>query len=220
MTNALSTTVEDFIQGLRSFERDVISKDAIARYCDSVRLRADALKTYTFFREDIYTRNLVYRDDLFEVMVICWKPGQKTPVHTHNGQLGWMDVPQGEVQVHNFQYNSCNAPENQNVVGMDCLGGATQIDLSRRGTVTCYDGAPIYTVDKLHTIHQIENADNSKSGCVSLHVYSMPFDSCVAFDLEHQRCFRRSLSYYSRRGVIETKSLAPEIKSWSLPVLK
>ena len=30
---------------------------------------------------------------------------------------------------------------------------------------------------------------------VSVHVYSRPIDSCVVFDLEGQRCFRRELQY-------------------------
>jgi cysteine dioxygenase len=220
MTNALYTTVEDFIHGLTSFERDVISKDGIAHYCDSMRLSAEALKPYSFFRDDDYTRNLVYRDDLFEVMVISWRPGQKTTVHTHNGQLGWMDMPQGEVQVHNYHYLGCNAAENQNVVGMDCLAGATQINLERKGTMTCFQGGSIYTVDKLHTIHQIECADKAKAGTLSLHIYSLPIDSCVAFDLEHQRCFRRSLAYYSRNGKIEAEAVESPSKAYSLPILK
>jgi cysteine dioxygenase len=220
VTHALHTTVEDFIHGLTSFERDLISKDVIKRYCDSMRLSSDALQPYAFFRDDFYTRNLLYRDDLFEVMVICWKPGQKTTVHTHNGQLGWMDMPQGEVDIHNFHYVSCNAPENQNVVGIDCLGGATEIDLERVNTMTAYNNGPIYTVDKLHTIHQIECSDKAKAGAISLHVYSLPIDSCVAFDLEHQRCFRRSLAYYSRNGKIEVEPLEPPSKTYSLPILK
>jgi cysteine dioxygenase len=219
MAHALSTTVEDFVQGLRSFEHDVISKDAVARYCDAMRLSADALKPYAFFRDGTYTRNLVYRDSLFEVMVICWAPGQKTAVHTHNGQLGWMDIAQGEIQVHNFQYLGCNAAENQNVVGIDCLGGATEIDLERKTTLSCCERGAIHTVDKLHTIHQIENADRAKAGAITLHVYSLPIDSCIAFDLEHQRCFRRTLSYFSRDGKIELAAEPEKAKSYSLPVL-
>ena len=61
----------------------------------------------------------------------------------------------------------------------------------------------INTLDKLQSIHQIENADPAESGCVSLHVYSLPIESCVAFDLEQQRCCRRTLSYYSRYGKVE-----------------
>ncbi len=41
---------------------------------------------------------------------------------------------------------------------------------------------------------------------VGLHVYSMPFDSCIAFDLEKQRCFRKTLSYYSRYGKVEVEA--------------
>jgi len=220
MAHALHTTVEDFIHGLTSMERELISKELIARYCDSMRLSIDALKPYTFFNDDCYTRNLIYRDDLFEVMSICWKPGHKTTIHTHNGQLGWMDVPQGELHVHNYQYLACNAPENQNVVGIDCTGGASEIHLMRKGTMSCHEGGNIYTVDKLHTIHQIENPDTAITGAVSLHVYSRPIDSCVAFDLEHQRCYRRSLAYYSRNGKIEVTPTTPPAKEFSLPILK
>jgi cysteine dioxygenase len=219
MSQALQTSVDDFIQGLTSLGRDLISKDIVACYCDAMRLRADALQPYCFFRNDTYTRNLIYRDDLFEVMVICWRPEQKTTVHTHNGQLGWMDVPQGELLVHNFQYLGCNTPENQNVVGIDCTGGASEIHLLSKGTMSCHERGRIYTVDKLHTIHQIENADASTEGVISLHVYSRPIDSCVAFDLEHQRCYRRSLAYYSRNGKIEIQPPAGS-KEYSLPILK
>jgi cysteine dioxygenase len=64
--------------------------------------------------------------------------------------------------------------------------------------VVCAEGTGMVTVDKLQTIHQIENT--GRVGCVSLHVYSKPFDSCIAFDLEKQRCYRRTLSYYSKAG--------------------
>ena len=45
--------------------------------------------------------------------------------------------------------------------------------------------------------------DAAKAGCVSLHIYSLPIDSCVAFDLKNQRCFRRTFSYYSQYGKVE-----------------
>ena len=197
-SHPLHTSVGDFVAGLRELERDLITKDRIAEYMAAVPLRADALHDYIWWRDSRYTRNLIFRDELFEVMAICWSPGQKTAIHTHNGQLGWMTVAQGEVTTTEFRHGSCNAPENQNVVNIDCLGGATELQLDRLGTVTCAEGTGMVTVDKLQTIHQIENAGTM--GCVSLHVYSKPFDSCIAFDLEQQRCYRRSLSYFSKDG--------------------
>ena len=197
-THPLRTSVADFVAGLREMERDLITKDRIKEYMGAATLRPEALGEYVWWRDSLYTRNLIYRDDLFEVMTICWSPGQRTAIHTHNGQLGWMTVAQGEVRTHEFRHTSCNAPENQNVVNIDCLGGATELHLDRVGTVVCSEGSGMVTVDKLQTIHQIENAGTT--GCVSLHVYSKPFDSCIAFDLERQRCYRRSLSYFSKDG--------------------
>src|SRR6185437_3588397 len=208
-THPLRTGVPDFVAGLRELERDLITKDRIAEYMAATTLRPDALKPYTFFRDDFYTRNLIYRDDLFEVMTICWKPGQKTAIHTHNGQLGWMTVSQGEVAVHNYRYVRCNAPENQNVIGLDCLGGATEIELARLKTEECSRDGSVITVDKLQTIHQIENVDPYTAGCISLHVYSKPFDSCVAFDMQKHHCYRRTLNYYSQYGRVEVEVEIP-----------
>ena len=206
MPHPLRTSVDDFIEGLRGFERDLITKENVRHYMDEVRLSAEELKPYTFWRDEYYTRNLIYRDNLFEVMAICWAPGQKTAIHTHNGSLGWMTVAQGEMAVHNYKYLSCNAPENQEVIGMDCLAGATHIEMDRMETDVCSDTSPTACVDKHHTIHQIENVDKTKLGCVSLHVYAPPIDSCVGFDLEKQKCFRKTLCYYSRFGTVEVEA--------------
>jgi cysteine dioxygenase len=202
-THPLHTSVGDFVAGLKELERDLITKDRIAEYMAATTLRREALDHFVWWRDSFYTRNLIYRDELFEVMTICWSPGQKTAIHTHNGQLGWMTVSQGEVLTHEFHHTSCNAPQNQNVVNIDCLGGATELQIDKVRTVGCSEGTGMVTVDKLQTIHQIENA--GKGGCVSLHVYSKPFDSCIAFDLEHQRCYRRQLSYFSKDGELVEK---------------
>jgi cysteine dioxygenase len=209
MAHALRTTAEDFVEGLKGLGRETITKELLRQYVDSQRLSAEALKPYTFFRDDFYTRNLIYRDDIFEVLTICWKPGQKTAIHTHNGQLGWMTVAQGDLAVHNYRYVRCNAPENQNVIGIDCLGGATEIELEKLRTDECSDHGSVITVDKLQTIHQIENLGSSPAGCISLHVYSKPFDSCVAFDLEKHHCYRRTLHYYSQYGKVEVEVEVP-----------
>ena len=213
MSHPLRTIVDDLVEGLKCIEAHLITKEGVREYLAATRLSADALRPYTFFRDDLYTRNLIYRDARFEVMTICWKPGQKTAVHTHNGQLGWMDVAQGEIAVHNYKYLSCNAPENQNVVGMDCLGGATRIELERCASEHCHVDGGISTVDKLQTIHQIENTDPAQAGGISLHIYSLPIESCIAFDLKEQHCYRRTLRYFSRYGKVEleveTKAGAP-----------
>ena len=155
MSHPLRTSVEDFVQGLKGFERELITQDRVRDFVQGTQLSMEALAPNAHFRDEYYTRNLIYRDDLFEVMAICWKHEQKTPVHTHNGQLGWMTIAQGEVAVHNYRYLACNCPERQNVVGLDCLGGASHIELERLSTEVCTQQSGVSTVDKLQSIHQI-----------------------------------------------------------------
>jgi len=204
-------SVEDFVAGLRAFERDYITKERVSEYCAERRLRDDSLRPYLLFRGDRYTRNLVYRDPLFEVMVICWEPGQRTPIHTHNGQLGWMLVERGGVFVTNYKYLSCDTPENQNVVGIDCLAGSTRVELEPLDSGVVGEGGPVSTVDKIQTIHRIGCAEGSRERAVSLHVYSIPFESCVAFDLEKGQCFRRTLFWDTQYGKpVEAQETAPK----------
>jgi cysteine dioxygenase len=135
----LRTSVGDVIAGLRSLETGVISQARVLEYLSGVQLRYAALSPYVFWKGSHYTRNLIFRDELFEVLALCWLPGQKTPVHTHNEQLGWMTVVQGEVLTHQYRYVRCSSPENQNVVGLDCLAGGHYVEFQLLGTTVCAD---------------------------------------------------------------------------------
>jgi cysteine dioxygenase len=195
-----TVSVSELVLTLRSFEAGPITRDRVLEYCLENGVDRSSLAPYVNFAGDTYTRNLIYSDELFEVMALCWSPGQRTVIHTHNGQLGWMSVEQGALAVVNYKYLSCNAADNQNVVGMDCLAGATELDLERREVQECFPGGAVNTVDKVQTIHQV--VMQGKEPAISLHIYSRPIDSCVAFDIEKRRCYRRQLSFYSKYGKV------------------
>lgn len=193
-------TVGELVETLRSFESEPITRDRVLHYLREAAVDRRSLDPFVHFRADMYTRNLIHRDEQVEIMAVCWSPGQRTVIHTHNGQLGWMSVEQGALAVINYKWRSCNAADNQNVAGLDCLAGATELDLDRREVQECYPDGPVNTVDKVQTIHQV--VVQGKEPVVSIHVYSRPIDSCVAFDLETRRCYRRRLSFYSRYGKV------------------
>jgi cysteine dioxygenase len=189
-----------FVDTLRSFESDPITKDRLLGFCQEVELERSSLDRFCHFRDDRYTRNLIHRDEFLEIMALCWAPGQKTPIHTHNGQLGWMAVSQGALAVIDYKWLGCNAADNQNVSGIDCLAGATELTLERGRVQECWPGGPVNTVDKVQTIHQV--VVQGREPAVSVHIYSRPIDSCVAFDMEGRRCYRRQLSFFSRYGEV------------------
>ncbi len=44
-----------------------------------------SLNPYLYFckEKDHYTRNLIHKTELFELIAICWDIGQKSPIHNH-----------------------------------------------------------------------------------------------------------------------------------------
>jgi cysteine dioxygenase type I len=187
--------VEQFVDGIRTLSDELITKQKIYDFLCTYEIRLDDLERYKQWLPDRHTRNKVFRNEMIEVMVICWPIGAVTPLHTHNGQLGWMTMIEGKLMVENFRKIDCNRPENQQVVGMDCLAGATRIEMKHLETELCVPGGPLNTVDKTQTIHRIKNLAEWDEPAVSMHIYSRPIDSCVVFDLEAGKCFRRDLKY-------------------------
>lgn len=190
-----AVTAEQFVDGIRRLSEGIITKQKIYDYLVAYEIRAEDLARYRNWLPDRHTRNKIFRNDMIEVMLICWPVGTVTPLHTHNGQLGWMTMLEGKLLVENYLKLDCNRPENQQVVGLDCLAGATKIDMQHLQNELAIPGGPLNTVDKTQTIHRIRNVAEWNVPAVSMHVYSRPIDSCVVFDMEAQRCYRRELKY-------------------------
>lgn len=188
-------SAEQFVEGIKNLSEGLITKQKIYDYLVSYEIRPGDLERYKNWEPDRHTRNKIFRNDLIEVMLICWPIGAITPLHTHNGQLGWMTMIEGKLVVENYYKVDCNRPENQQVVGMDCLAGATRIEMKHVANELAVPGGPLNTVDKTQTIHRILNLPEWNQPAVSMHVYSRPIDSCVVFDLDAQRCYRRDLKY-------------------------
>ena len=186
---------EQFVEGVKRLAEGIITKQKIYDYLVAYEIRAEDLERYKQWLPDRHTRNKIFRNDMIEVMLICWPIGVTTPLHTHNGQLGWMSMFEGKLLVENYHKVRCNAPENEQVVGIDCLAGATEIEMKHLGNELAVPGGPLNTVDKTQTIHRIINRAEWNERAMSLHIYSRPIDSCVVFDLEKQICYRRDLKY-------------------------
>jgi cysteine dioxygenase len=193
--------IDTLIEQLKVLEQDPITTPRVLELLNDTRVDDRSVRRYAQWSDEKYMRHLLHRDELFEVILLCWKPGHRTPVHTHNGQLGWATIALGELEVVNYSWHGCDRPENQNVVGLDCLSGGKDVDVRPTERQHAIPGGPVATVTKTQTIHQISCPAESKEPAASIHIYSRPIDSCVAFDLEHRRCTRRVLKYDTILGV-------------------
>lgn len=194
-----TVSVEGLVDLLRSAESAPITSDAIAEILSEVDVDEAALAPFVGFADDHYARHLIHRDRWFDVMTLCWKPGQGTPVHTHNGQLGWAKVLRGALECVEYAWLGCDRPENQDVAGMDCLAGGAQVKLEAHAPVVAVPGGAINRVTRKVTIHSLGVPVGCDEPSVSLHVYSLPFDSCVTFDVARGACWRRELRFDTAR---------------------
>lgn len=202
----LKSRIGDFIAGLQDLEDHPITTSLVLDFLADTRLSPEALAPYIWWSSERYTRNLIYRDQRFEVLALCWMPGQHTPIHTHNGQLGWVTVVQGELECRDYRFIKPPAeptlPAKNSAVAQAPPALSRRVEVELVARATCVADGTVSVVDHRQTTHQIANLERSRHGSVSLHVYSRPIDSCVLFD-EKTRCWeRRPLHYHSADGVL------------------
>lgn len=153
---------------------------ALASYAAS---GAEDWRAFAHFEADYYARNLVRQSELFELIVLCWGAGQRSPIHDHHGQRCWMAVLEGEVTESLFT-----------------LRGAARTELAAGVTRKFARGAVAYIVDEMGW-HRIEPAGGRPA--VTMHLYSRPIRTCSVYDEETASVVTRALRYHSIGGVVQ-----------------
>ncbi len=100
--------MNDLIRNLNDFVSENFPVDKVTPFLTDYDLKSDVIKKYCFFKDDKYSRNLVYKDEHFELLIVCWDSGQKAPIHGHEGEKCWMKVEKGSLQICNYQLKSMN----------------------------------------------------------------------------------------------------------------
>jgi len=188
-TQALSKPVpiDDFVSELRKFpERAFDRTDQIVKFLATMPVAPDSLASYLTWDRQHYTRNLIDKTPLYELMAICWEVGQGSSVHNHRDQNCWMAVPIGRLLVENYRVISQKLEE-----GICDLETAETLEMNP--THPC-------AVDPLEPVHRVYNPREFNQRAVSLHVYSRPFDSCVVYSPEQHTCGEIKLHYTTEYG--------------------
>ncbi len=127
-----------------------------------LELAPDELRPHLGFKPHAYTRHRVFRNDLCELLVLCWLPGQRTSIHDHNGSYGSILVCAGELEEEIFRIDARGALEFETAYAR-AAGAVT-------GT-----GVP--------DIHRIGNAAGCEHPLVSLHIYAPPLQRINTYQL-------------------------------------
>ncbi|MBL9076578.1 MAG: cysteine dioxygenase family protein [Planctomycetes bacterium] len=153
------------------------------------------LRPFIGVRTDKYARRLVHRGRWFDVMVLTWAPGQFTPVHNHAGNCGWVRLVRGQISEETFRLvPGASLPDAAVAADPGERGGC--VGLERTGSGVIAEIGAVATADRVRAIHRLGNpAAAGGDATVTLHVYSLPHDSCLAFDLDRRTCQRRDLAF-------------------------
>jgi cysteine dioxygenase len=122
-----------------------------------VEVTAEELRPYVSFKEGTYARHRVHLGEHAEVLVLCWRPGQRTPIHDHAGSYGAVRVLRGVMWETIFELGG--------------EGGGLAYSSSREWTPGHVTGADV------PDIHQLGNPDVSGQDLVTLHLYAPPLTS-------------------------------------------
>ena len=60
---------------------------ALRRFICDLKPEKAEIERYIQFTENRYARNLVYKTPDFECLVLCWRPGQRSPIHDHGESI-------------------------------------------------------------------------------------------------------------------------------------
>ncbi|MBI3950357.1 MAG: cysteine dioxygenase family protein [Acidobacteria bacterium] len=163
-------------------------REQVSEYLNAIRIDPESLAPYLHFNQAHYTRNLVFKNELFEMLVLCWDVGHRSWIHNHRGEHCWMGVTRGTLAVRNFKRLGCD----QQLRTMH-LEPMPEFLISPGSTAK---------VDPAEPVHVVWNPVDFNRPAVSLHIYSLPFDTCVVYDTDQGLCRDISLFYTSEYGVL------------------
>ena len=98
MTSLPITTIRDLVQELLRHRDPSAYAAILARYA----VPSHDLEPYYRWNTRHYTRTCIHRNDAFELLVICYEPGQCTSIHDFNSQTAWVHPVMGEVVEERF----------------------------------------------------------------------------------------------------------------------
>jgi cysteine dioxygenase len=130
------------------------------------------------FARGSYARNLVCRTPFFELLVLCWRPGQESTIHDHAGALNAIRVLSGELTSRTFSRTS----------------GASSGDgpVTQDGEERVPQDARMVGLDR-NGIHQLANTTGND--LITVHVYAPALMELNVYSTTSAEVERRPLRY-------------------------
>lgn len=161
-SSSASLSLDEYLVVLAQTTTSDMSRDEFIDLTHRLRVDPALIERNVAFSHEAYARNFVCRTPQFELLVLCWEPGQATTVHDHAGSLNFIRVHRGELTSRLFVKKSDGQ-------GLDLASEEALGPVASTG------------VDRLE-IHQLANTTRDR--LVTVHVYAPPLKELRVYDVE------------------------------------
>ena len=138
------------------------TRQVIGRGLASLSVRREDVADWVDFSEAAYQRILLHRTSRFEALLLCWRSGQRSPIHDHAGSTCGVRVIAGTATETIYAASPC---------------GSLYPERSRRleaGSVSVAHDADV---------HQMGNLAPPGHDLITLHIYSPPLSAMRIYSL-------------------------------------
>ncbi len=144
------------LEDLNSYLQNCQAPVDLERICDVIKkanITRASIEQYCIFNETTYHRNLVSSSSWYQLLVMCWRAGQKSAIHDHCGSGCAFKIIEG--------------------VSSEIIFEKTQADFVKPIETRTYAPGQICSARETD-IHQICNAQSDGEDLITLHLYSPP----------------------------------------------
>jgi len=165
MGNAIAgrISLDDFVLEMMHIPSRQLTIQPLIDLFSRLDLKDDLIREHIHFTNNGYARNLVCRTPRFDMLVLCWRPGDVTTVHDHAGSLNVTRVYRGEMTSRIFEVTERPSQDR------------TMIRLAREEQI----GTGGQAVVDIDGIHQLANTSNQE--LVTLHIYAPPLKEITVY---------------------------------------
>lgn len=143
-------TLSDFLSRMDR-HRERLPLDELIEDLGQLALRVEDVAEYVKFGDATYRRNLMHAGPGYQALILCWRNGQRSPIHDHRGSSCGVRVLRGVMTETVFD----RAPNGQ-------IYATRSRTLGEGGVCGSQDS----------DIHQVSNLQPDGRELVTLHVYS------------------------------------------------
>ena len=160
---------ENTLESLYSYLDSLPDKaplDELTSRVERLEVTYDDFAPFVRFSDQCYTRNLVRAGQHYNVLVLCWKNGQRSPIHDHKGSSCVLRVLRGTMTETLFEFTHHG------------LVKACSSHDSEPGSVAGQED---------DDLHQVSNLQDGDADLVTLHIYSPPLKVMGTYSLTDRK---------------------------------